>query len=204
MGSFENIPSRAASTRRLAPGDSVLPRELTTIGADRIRLPAAEGLTHLQFRRFAGCPVCNVHLRSVARRHDELVAAGIGEVAVFHSPAETMLPHHAELPFAAVADPCRALYAEFGVESSPKANLHPRVWTTPLKWQSWSVVVSGLRAGGKPGPRGDGMLGLPADFLIDPAGKVLAAHYGRHAGDHWPVDEVLRLADASRKRGNGA
>jgi hypothetical protein len=28
-------------------------------------------------RRFAGCPICNLHLREIARRHDELVAAGI-------------------------------------------------------------------------------------------------------------------------------
>jgi hypothetical protein len=31
-------------------------------------------LVHLQFRRFAGCPICNLHLRSIAVRHDELVA----------------------------------------------------------------------------------------------------------------------------------
>jgi hypothetical protein len=35
---------------------------------------------------------------------------------------------------------------------------------------------------------------LPADFLVDAQGRVVAAHYGRHADDHWEVDEVLRLA----------
>ncbi|MQA15950.1 MAG: redoxin domain-containing protein [Pseudonocardiaceae bacterium] len=200
MVSFKRAPSDAQATHRLAPGDAITPRELTTIGSDRIRLPASDLLTHLQFRRFAACPVCNVHLRSVARRHGEIVAAGIREVVVFHSPVEAMLPHQGGLPFAVVADPDRELYTEFGVESSPKANLHPRVWTGPLKPQSWSVVAGGLRAGGKLGPQGESMLGLPADFLIDPDGQVLAVHYGTHANDQWPIDELLRQADESTRR----
>jgi hypothetical protein len=48
---------------------------------------------------------------------------------------------------------------------------------------------------GSPGPRsGETVLGLPADFLIEPGGRVIAAKYGRHAGDQWSVDEVLALA----------
>jgi hypothetical protein len=48
--------------------------------------------------------------------------------------------------------------------------------------------VTRLRSG--PG----GHFGLPADFLIAPTGQVLAAKYGRHASDHWSVDEVVLLA----------
>jgi hypothetical protein len=39
---------------------------------------------------------------------------------------------------------------------------------------------------------------LPFDvvaFLIEPGGRVIAAKYGRHAGDQWSVDEVLALAE---------
>jgi hypothetical protein len=51
--------------------------------------------------------------------------------------------------------------------------------------------------GGSPAPRhGDTALGLPADFLIEPDGRVREAKYGRHASDHWPVDELIRLARA--------
>ncbi|MBW8707046.1 hypothetical protein MBT84_46190 [Streptomyces sp. MBT84] len=39
-------------------------------------------------RCFAGCPVCDLHLHSVARRHPEIAAAGIREVVVFYSPAD--------------------------------------------------------------------------------------------------------------------
>ncbi len=44
------------------------------------------------------------------------------------------------------------------------------------------------------------MLGLPADFLIDPDGRVLAAHYGTHANDQWSVDDLLRQVDESTRR----
>ncbi|WP_259464520.1 hypothetical protein [Streptomyces sp. TLI_171] len=45
----------------------ILPTTDTT-GAELPPVPAG-GLLHLQFRRFAGCPVCNLHLRSFAVRH---------------------------------------------------------------------------------------------------------------------------------------
>jgi hypothetical protein len=35
---------------------------------------------------------------------------------------------------------------------------------------------------------------LPADFLIDTDGRVLACKRGRHANDRWTVDEVLANA----------
>ena len=183
------------SARRYAAGDTITPRELSTIRSDGVTVPDPDRLTHLQFRRYAGCPICNVHLRSVARRHDEIVAAGIREVAVFHSAAQDMLPHQGDLPFDVVADPDRALYAEFGVESSVRGLLHPSAWTTPLRPQAWVVVLRGRRAGGSPSPtRGETVTGLPADFLIEPDGHIRAVKYGRHANDQWSVDELLHVA----------
>lgn len=45
-----------------------------------------------------------------------------------------------------------------------------------------------------------GRFGLPADFLIDCDGKVLAAKYGKHAYDQWSVDELLLLARSPQAR----
>ena len=180
---------------RLSPGSRFEPLILTTIHDDAVPIPDPHRLVHLQFRRFAGCPICNVHLRSVARRHDEIRSAGVREVVVFHSSAEDMRPHQGDLPFAAVADPERLLYDEFGVTTSRRAVIHPSAWTTPLRPSVYPVVLRGLRNGGSPGPRhGDTVLGLPADFLIAPDGRVVAALYGRHANDQWSVDDLLRLA----------
>jgi peroxiredoxin len=177
---------------QLSVGDTIPSRVLTTIRAETVPIPDPERLIHLQFRRFAGCPICNVHLRSMARRHAEIQAAGIREVAVFHSPAEDMLPHQGDLPFGVVADPERLLYAEFGVEASRRAVTNPRAWGTPFKLRAYPTVLRGLRNGGSPGPRhGETVLGLPADFLIDPAGRIVALKYGRHADDQWSVDELI-------------
>jgi hypothetical protein len=66
----------------LSIDDTITPRVLTTIRSQAVPIPNPHRLVHLQFRRYAGCPICNVHLRSIARRHDDIQAAGIREVAV--------------------------------------------------------------------------------------------------------------------------
>ncbi|MFI2641777.1 peroxiredoxin-like family protein [Streptomyces sp. NPDC018610] len=186
------------------PGSTVDRRTLTTVAGDQVAVPDPDRLVHLQFRRFAGCPVCNLHLRSVVRRHREIVAAGVREVVVFHSPAEELAPHTAELPFAVVADPARLLYADFGVERSSRALLDPRVWgpiTRAVLSGAWNVVRGRERLPST-SPHG-GRLGLPADFLVAPDGRVLAAKYGEHAYDQWPVDELLELAARTDTRPTG-
>jgi peroxiredoxin len=179
-------------------GDVLNRCELVTIYGKPVQLPEPQRLMHLQFRRYAGCPVCNLHLRSITRRHDAILAAGIREVVVFHSSAETMLEFQGELPFAAIADPEKKLYSEFGVvRMSPIVAL-----TTALSPRSWLAAGRALRlapslrgAAGK----GEEHLGLPADFLIGPGGRVLAAKYGKYVDDHWSVDELLDLAKNARQ-----
>lgn len=185
-------PSRA---RRIVPGARVAPRELVTIAGLRLVVPDREHLVHLQFRRFAGCPICSFHLRSFARRGAELGAAGVREVVLFHSSADELRRYAGDLPLALAADPEKELYREFGVESSPRALLDPRAWPAILRAVAhglWMMVREG-----RPLPPLDpagGRIGLPADFLIAPDGRVLASKYGRHADDQWSVDEVLALA----------
>ena len=107
----------------------VAPREVVSICGDAVPIPDPKRLVHLQFRRFAGCPICNVHLQSIVRRHDEIANAGIREVVVFHSTDEELRRYVGDLPFAVVGDPDKALYDEFGVGSSPRSLLHPRALT---------------------------------------------------------------------------
>ncbi len=174
-------------TTRIAAGAMLTGRKLVTVTGEPVAVPDPDRLVHLQFRRFAGCPVCNLHLRSVAQRHDEIRAAGIREVALFHSPAEDLRTYVHDLPFAAVADPDKLLYTEFGVGASPRALLDPRAWPRLLR-----VVTAGRQPA--PADPPGGRLGLPADFLVGSDGRVLAAHYGAHIDDQWSVDELLALA----------
>jgi len=176
-------------------GDTVRRHDLVTIHGKPVRIPDPYLLVHLQFRRYAGCPVCNLHMRSVAARHDEILAAGIREIAVFYSEPETMLGFQGALPFGAVADPGKKLYAEFGVGTMP--------YTNALRLRSWRAAARGLASAPSLrgiSSKGQSYLGLPADFLIGPGGTILAAKYGTYTDDHWPVDELLALAQGERGR----
>lgn len=183
-----------ASSSRLSPGRRLSHRELVTITGQRIAVPAPGRFVHLQFRRFAGCPVCNLHLRQFARRAEEVRSESILEVVVFHSTTEALLPFVSDFPFAVVADPDKRLYRQFGVESGVRAMLDPRSWPAILRGvlRSLGELVRGEKPMPPINPAG-GRWGLPADFLIDAHGTVLDCHYGAHADDQWSVDELLRL-----------
>ncbi len=177
----------------VGPGTVVAPRELVTVSGETVRIPDPDRLVHLQLRRFAGCPICNVHLQSMARRYDEIAAAGIREVVVFHSSDDELRRHGVELPFAVIGDPAKLLYDEFGVGSSRLAILDPRA-LAPVVAQR----IRQLLKRGDPTPTPvynndpiGGTLGLPGDFLIGSDGKVVAAKRGIHAYDQWSVDELL-------------
>lgn len=174
---------------QLQPGHTLnAPLALRTLRDTVVAVPAAGArFTHLQFRRFAGCPICNLHLRQIARRHSDLLGAGIHEIAVFHSDANTMRPFQADLPFDVVADPTRELYRTFGVETSLRSVADPRAWGALLRGMTASHPNGAMTGEG-------GHLGLPADFLFDAEARVVACKYAVHADDQWSVDELLALA----------
>ncbi len=175
-----------------------LPRyELADVRGEPVRIPDARRLVHLQFRRFAGCPVCSVHLASIGARHEQIRAAGVLEVVVFHSEEDELRRHVEDFPLAVVADPEKRLYRAFGVESAPRALLDPRAWPGIAV----GVVLAAIaitRGRARP-PRAlplGGRFGLPADFLVDTDGRVVDCHYGEHADDQWAVEEIVARAEA--------
>lgn len=174
------------------PLETFAARELATL-TGTIRVPDATRLVHLQLRRFAGCPICSLHLRSFARRHDELARAGVVEVAVFHSSAQDLATAQAQQPFAVVPDPERRLYEELGIGTSKRAMANPMVWLAAAR-----ALGSGAATHPSAGA-GDGTFGLPGDFLIDPQGRIVASYRGRHADDQWSVDELLQLVELYRR-----
>ncbi|WAL64954.1 peroxiredoxin-like family protein [Amycolatopsis cynarae] len=191
--------SLSTNGNRLDPDVLVPEREFVTVAGEKLRVPESGQLVHLQFRRFAGCPVCNLHLRSFVQRHDEIAGAGIREVVFFHSSAEELREHVSGLPFAVVADPEKRFYTEFGVEAGRRALLDPRAWGPILRgvFRSLGQVLRRRAPLPKVNPEG-GRFGLPADFLIDGQGRVIASHYGEHVYDQWSVGEMLALARTGR------
>jgi peroxiredoxin len=156
-----------------------------------IAVPDRNHILHLHFSRFADCPICNVHIAEMRRRAREVEAAGVRQVAVFHSPAEQVRTYRADMPFALVADPDRDIYSRFGVGTSRRALLHPRAARR---------LIAEARAGNRAKETHGGIHGLPADFLIAPDGRLLLARYGTHADDALPIERVLDLARGARER----
>jgi peroxiredoxin len=169
---------------KFKPGDIVLPTTLESVTGEPIKLPDPNRLVHLQFRRFVDCPICNTHIAELRGRAREIEAAGIKEVIVFHSSVKSIRSYQKDVPFVLVGDPKKALYKEFGVETS-------------LGFMSLKALGAAVRgmAHGHFGLRpSGGPLGLPGDFLIAPSGRIKAAKYGTHAYDQWSVDELIVLA----------
>ena len=174
-------------------GDIISKHKLAGI-SDPILIPDPKRLVHLQLRRFAGCNICNLHLRSFVTRKDEIARAGILEVVVFHSTVEEICKYESDFPLNMVADPTKHLYREFGVESSVWSvlNLHILAKLPAFSLNAMHWVFRHRRLG-QMNPTG-GMLGFPADFLIAGNGCVIAVKYGKNADDQWSVDELLTQA----------
>lgn len=109
------------------------PLRAKNIHGIEVSVPASAGWTHVQFRRFAGCPICNLHLQSFVARHDEIVEAGIREVVIFHSSDAKLLPYQGRFPFDVIGDPGKALYRKYGVGGSLSALLAPKAFGASLR-----------------------------------------------------------------------
>lgn len=183
---------------RVGRGDVIEADRMQTLRGATVAVPDPDWVTHLQFRRFAGCPICNVHLQTIIKRHDEITAAGIREVVLFHSTPDELLTYVDDMPFDLVADPDRTRYRRFGVETSVRAVIDPRSIAPVVKGIADRSLRGKLRLSAGMRTANGGHMGLPADILIDTDGTVVDAKYGKHAGDQWSVDELLEHAEARR------
>jgi peroxiredoxin len=116
--------------------------------------------------------------------------AGVREVILFHSEAKYIKDYHQQLPFDVIADPRRQFYKQYKVERSPMAILSPMALPN---------LIRGYRF--KPAGKQDSTpFGLPAEFLIDAEGCIVASHYSEHSSDQWTVDDVLRILEEHHQR----
>ena len=142
----------------------------------------------LKFYRFAECPVCNLHVRTLVRRHDEVAAAGLTTVVLFHSPLSRVERKQGfDLPFPVIADPEKQIFGAYGVEESLGGMLDGQVARDYAR-------AMGAGFFSKPLGHHGGIKGHPADFVIDRQGVLKHAHYGESYADSLGVDEVLSLA----------
>ncbi|TMF86751.1 MAG: AhpC/TSA family protein [Chloroflexi bacterium] len=169
---------------KFKPGDTVPATTLVSVTGESIKFPDPNRVVHLQLRRFVDCPICNTHIAEMRGRAREIEAAGIKEVIVFHSSAKSIRSYQKDVPFVLVGDPKKALYKEFGVESSLGF----------ISRKSLGAAMRGIAHGHFGLRLSGGPFGLPGDFLIAPSGRIKAVKYGTHAYDQWSVDELIALA----------
>jgi peroxiredoxin len=191
------MATTTATTNRYRIGDTVRLDDFTTIDGATVTPPGVGQVVHIQFRRFAGCPVCNLHLRGFVQHRTELANAGIREVIVFHSSVEELRQYEADLPLDVVADPTRRLYQRFGVEARRGAFGIRFVPMIPAVAVNLIIQLITRRRQAPPMTPEGGMFGLPADVLVGHDSRVVAIKYGEHAYDQWSLDDVRSLASAS-------
>lgn len=175
---------------RRAPGERV----------GNIRLPAMDGTAFdsvglkdrrfmLSFFRFAACPFCNLRMHELVQRHDEL-GGNFTVVAIFDSSQENLCRyaerHAAQFPV--LADEKNTYYREYGIERSVVGVLRGMMTRLPALLRA--VFVQGYL----PTRINGHLTTMPADFLVDEAGVIHTAYYGRDEGDHLPFDKVRAFA----------
>lgn len=142
----------------------------------------------LKFYRFVECPICNLHLRELVLRHDEVAAAGLTTVVLFHSPlSRAERKQGYDLPFQAIADPKKRIFHSYGVEESLGGMFASKVARDYVR-----AMSAGFYS--KPFGYHGGIKGHPADFIIDGEGIIKHAHYGKSYADSLGVDAVISLA----------
>jgi peroxiredoxin len=159
-------------------------------------LAAFRGRTVLvKFYRFATCPVCNLHLHRFLHDYPAVKALGVETVVLYHSPeARLERAQRDETPFPLVADPDKRVFRMFGVEKS---------WRGMFSLAVWRDYLLAMLKGYSPGmlSHDGGITGHPADFIVDPDGRIACAHYGRDYADSLTAADVVRAVsgiDASR------
>jgi peroxiredoxin Q/BCP len=171
---------------RLQTGKPAPEFTLTDIHGQEVSLAALRGKrVMLSFYRYASCPFCNLRIHELSKRAEGYRQRGLELIAVFQSPGEKILQYAGKQqpPFAIIPDPQRLLYRRYGVESSWSGMLRAFAIRLP-------EVVKAIASGFLPGSVEGDVHRVPADFIVDEEGKLLATFYGKDIGDHLPLDTL--------------
>eukprot|EP00190_Bangiopsis_sp_CCMP1999_P002079 CAMPEP_0198731292 /NCGR_PEP_ID=MMETSP1475-20131203/29213_1 /TAXON_ID= ORGANISM="Unidentified sp., Strain CCMP1999" /NCGR_SAMPLE_ID=MMETSP1475 /ASSEMBLY_ACC=CAM_ASM_001111 /LENGTH=186 /DNA_ID=CAMNT_0044494245 /DNA_START=23 /DNA_END=583 /DNA_ORIENTATION=+ len=152
-------------------------------------------ITYICMRRSTLCCVCRRFAADLVRRNEDLKANNIKPVVVVRTDEESVAELERDMPDTAlefISDAEGDLYNLFEVQSSLiKSFIKP---SSAKKIIKTMMLTPDSRV---PKPF-KGMCSLPAEFLIDENGAVIAAKYSSGIADHWHVDEVLEIVSKHR------
>ncbi len=178
---------------KLNVGDRAPDVVLESVNGTRLdcRRPGAPAV--VLFTRYAGCPVCQLHVSRIATAMPDFRARSCGVWMIFQSTPEHLQAAMAEWKpgFSAVADPTAQLYDAFAAGTSVAGFVHPR---------SLAALVRAIAAG-KRHARFEGReTQMPAGFVLESGGRIAFAHYGRNVGDDSPTAALLAAIDSTNGR----
>jgi peroxiredoxin len=161
--------------------------KVKTISGEDLDLHGLKGKrVLLKFHRFSGCPVAQNEVSEFVKRQKELFSTGVETIVFLHNNKEKVLPVFQELPgFHLVADRQKLFYNIYHAQFS---------WKGIFSLATWRAIFSAFFNGYFPRITKfqGGIVGIPADFLLDENSRIVDVHYGRHFGDSWTVSEVLQ------------
>lgn len=170
------------------PGDTAPDFSLPDAAGKTVSLSDFKGRPLvLVFSRYVGCPVCQMTSVELIRAAPDFDRAGAALAIVFQSSPERLSAFaQRQAPGAVLlGDPEGRVYASYGVEASLAGYLAPG---------NLPVIFRAIRQGYGHGAFEGRETQQPAAFVIDGAGVIRHAHYGRTITD-LPEPAVL-LAEA--------
>ncbi len=182
---FQNI----AVCQRLKVGDRAPDFEALDTNGDSIKLSNYKGQkVVIAFFRYAGCPVCNYRVHELIENYESINSEGFKIIAIYESDNSTLKDYLTEtpIPFRVVGDSKLNLYRKYGVEKSFRKMLG-----SAFKRQTIEAMKKGNKLSQKKIKRDGNLTRLPADFIVDENGFLIAVHYGTSIGDHLPITEIL-------------
>jgi len=174
---------------RYQPGDSITSFTLPAFDGGEFDVAQLNGRRYLlSFLRFATCPFCNMRVHQLVARFPEL-GDDFTVVAVFDSSLADLQRYGTDhqAPFPILADEGYVWHQAYGIEHSFAGMLKGMFGRLP-------TMLKGIGKGYVPWPIHGSMLVMPVDFLVDEAGIIQTAYYGKDEGDHIPFEEIKRFS----------
>lgn len=154
---------------------------------------------YITFLRNTACPLCSFHVFRLLKLTDQLKANNVEVIAFYESKRQVIMSS----PFfrdqvlndkkmTVISDTARKVYTLFGAEVNPQK-------ATFEILQAHGRIPK-IEDAAKNGFIGDGIQqgtnadAIPADFLVDEAGRIVYAHYGIDAADNIPLEKVEDFA----------
>lgn len=171
--------------KRLVIGDAAPVFSAKTIGGQAVSADGLKGKAYIAiFTRYVGCPICQMYVAGLREIERGVRDAGGEMLVFFRSGTESLARYFKEFKheYSVLGDPTGKIFRSFGVRGSLLGYLSPK---------TLRAAARAGKSGYRHGAFEHGELQMPAEFVIDPRGRISYAHYGAHADDHTPNQSLI-------------